>query len=268
LHIRVDNFQTDPDAWRMKMKSSAIVTSLVAAIVVGLTSGVVNATTFSDNFDAGANAAWGNELGNWTASGGTYSAQNPSWIPSGRSLVTGTSWSDFTLDVVVNNPTTIGDVGGIHEAGGVLLRAANNPASPLGVDGVLFVWAHAPTLEMYWHVLLPGQTCCPSLWGPAYGLVQFGPAPASFSLHIEVKGDFYSAFVNGLLITSLNNSEFSSGQVGLYSSGPQAQSFDNFSVSETPLPGALPLFATGLGALGLMIRRTKRRDAAYRVYPH
>ena len=32
--------------------------------------------------------------------------------------------------------------------------------------------------------------------------------------------------------------------------------------SETPLPAALPLFATGLGALGLLGRRRKRKTAA------
>ena len=234
----------------------------VALLLVVNSAALATPITFSDNFDTGANAAWGNELGNWAASGGVYSAQNPSWVPSGRSLVTGLSWSDFSVDVVVNNPTTIGDVGSIHEAGGVFLRAGNDPTSALGVVGVLFVWAHAPTLEMYWHVLLPGQTCCPSYWGPAFDLVQYGPAPASFSLHIEVTGDTYRAYVNGILITSLTDTNFTSGEVGLYSSGPQAQSFDNFLVRETPLPATLPLFASGLGALGLLGWRRKRKNAA------
>ena len=33
-------------------------------------------------------------------------------------------------------------------------------------------------------------------------------------------------------------------------------------LSETPLPAALPLFATGLGALGLLGWRSKRKAAA------
>ena len=36
----------------------------------------------------------------------------------------------------------------------------------------------------------------------------------------------------------------------------------NDGVGETPLPGALPLFATGLGALGLLGWRRKRKKAA------
>jgi hypothetical protein len=37
---------------------------------------------------------------------------------------------------------------------------------------------------------------------------------------------------------------------------------DNVSVSATPLPAAFPLFATGLGALGLLGWRKKRKNAA------
>jgi hypothetical protein len=37
---------------------------------------------------------------------------------------------------------------------------------------------------------------------------------------------------------------------------------DDISVSSTPLPGALPLFATGLGVVGLLGWRRKRKSAA------
>jgi len=37
---------------------------------------------------------------------------------------------------------------------------------------------------------------------------------------------------------------------------------DNFGIPETPLPATLPLFATGLGALGLLGWRRKRKQAA------
>jgi hypothetical protein len=45
---------------------------------------------------------------------------------------------------------------------------------------------------------------------------------------------------------------------------PIDNGLDNFSVvtAETPLPAALPLFATGLGALGLLGWRRKRKSAA------
>ncbi len=42
----------------------------------------------------------------------------------------------------------------------------------------------------------------------------------------------------------------------------QAWAFQIDQVAETPVPAALPLFATGLGALGLIARRRKRKQAA------
>ena len=211
-----------------------------------LSDGNAKAVTFSDDFnnEAFTNAAWGNELGSWTASGGVYAAQSPSNGPNTHSFVLGLNLSDFSVDVTVNNATV----------GGVWLRAAEDPPVPptIGVAGVLFAWAHE---DMYWHVVLPGQT----FYGGASNLVNVGPFPDSFSLHIEVKGNNYSAFVNGLLITSLYDANFTFGQVALYSGGPE--SFDDFSVSAVPLPAALPLFATGLGALGLLGWRRKRKAA-------
>jgi hypothetical protein len=59
------------------------------------------------------------------------------------------------------------------------------------------------------------------------------------------------------------------GTVAFNSPGPLGGSFDgtfdvtvNATLSNTPLPAALPLFATGLGALGLLGWRRKRKNAA------
>jgi hypothetical protein len=146
------------------------------------------------------------------------------------------------------------------------LRAANDGpvGTPgdlngnIGVSGVLFAWAHSP-LDMYWHVVLPGQTCCPTSYGFWPNLVQFGSATGPFSVHIEVKGNLYLAYVNGVLITSLVDNNFISGQVGLYDGDLAGlQRFDNFAVSAVPLPGTLPLFASGLGLLGVLGWRRMR----------
>ena len=39
------------------------------------------------------------------------------------------------------------------------------------------------------------------------------------------------------------------------------QTEDDFSATPTPLPAALPLFATGIGAMGLLGWRRKRKNA-------
>jgi hypothetical protein len=43
---------------------------------------------------------------------------------------------------------------------------------------------------------------------------------------------------------------------------PSYVGLDDVSVTATPLPAALPLFATGLGALGLLGWRKKRKSLA------
>jgi hypothetical protein len=52
------------------------------------------------------------------------------------------------------------------------------------------------------------------------------------------------------------------GGDGIYELNQSIFIFGNFTVTETPLPAALPLFAGGLGVLGLLGWRRKRKAAA------
>jgi hypothetical protein len=90
----------------------------------------------------------------------------------------------------------------------------------------------------------------------------------NFSLHIDVQGDLYSAYLNGSTTpaTTFVSSLFASGYTGVYDHdvfNNGAQSFDNFLViAETPLPAALPLFASGSALLGFLGWRRKRKANA------
>jgi hypothetical protein len=71
------------------------------AVLIGLGSITVPACAdtvlFSDDFNSGASPAWSNTLGNWTASGGAYRAQNPNNFPNTYSFVnTLPSLTDFS----------------------------------------------------------------------------------------------------------------------------------------------------------------------------
>ena len=61
------------------------------------------------------------------------------------------------------------------------------------------------------------------------------------------------------LITFTTDFTFSSIE---FASGQNALEFADVSVSNTPLPAALPLFAGGLGVMGLLARRKKRKFTA------
>jgi len=213
-------------------------------------------TLFFDDFNSGASPAWSNSVGNWVASGGVYRAQNPSNDPNSYSFVsTLPSLTDFTVTVDINSARD----------GGIWLRARSDTGT-VGVTGVLLIFlndALHPNV-LFWHEV--GQFNAGSnAYGPELNTAANLPL-GNFSLRIVVEGDMYSAFVNGSTTpaTTLITDRFTSGFTGVYDHDVfnGAQSFDNFRVFETPLPATLPLFATGLGALGLLGWYRKRKAAA------
>jgi hypothetical protein len=230
----------------------------VAATTVALTFGAAQATVvFSDNFDGGASAAWGNESGSWRDTNGVYDASLPDNNPITYSSVTSqTSLVDFRLQVDVNSV----------DDGGVWLRSAYNGGN---ISGVLLVTGGATgsANTLYWHTVVNGVFS---------GVQQIAFLPglqdSDIQLTIDVIGDVYTAFVDGSAIpaTSLTTALFASGSAGLYdyspTSGattPRGQTFDNFSIEtlQVPEPTVLGLFAFGLAGLGLSrrYRATARR---------
>lgn len=78
---------------------------------------------FSDNFNSGPSPSWGNERGNWAASGGVYGAQSPTNNPPDFTSLP-FNLTNFTLDVDINQ---ISD-------GGIWLRT-----DAAGLNGILLV---------------------------------------------------------------------------------------------------------------------------------
>lgn len=198
------------------------------------------ATIFTDDFNAGASVQWGNDSGAWTDAGGAYRAQSPDNFPNARSLLP-FSLTDFSIDVDINQARD----------GGVWLRSANTAVGSVGATGILFVLAGGAA---YWHeVTTSGYG---AILGSAGGAFTAGD---DVSVHIEVSGNNYAAFLNGNAapITTLTNATFASGLVGLYDFD-SSQTFDNVSIDSLapiPVPAALPLFLSGLVGLGLIARR-------------
>jgi len=110
---------------------------------------------------------------------------------------------------------------------------------------------------------IPGGTYQVSFW-----LLFDGLMPSEFS-----------ASFGGVSLTSLTNPPFSDGFNAFFSfsviatganttlafnfrDDPGFLGLDDVDVSPTPLPAGLPLFATGVGALGLLGWRRKRKTAA------
>jgi len=135
--------------------------------------------------------------------------------------------------------TAISGSGTSTEAGALTLLAAgsytNNlaPTVVLTSDNLLFPSA-TPTLD-------------------SDGLVFQGSSPplASNSVYINIFG-------NGAGYAYFNNYDAFPNSNDYYAAG--TNDFQ-LAVSETPLPATLPLFASGLGVIGLLARRRKRKAA-------
>jgi hypothetical protein len=86
---------------------------------------------------------------------------------------------------------------------------------------------------------------------------QWLPGPGDYTYHISL--NLFLKGKDGLLIQGKDTLVFSF--IGNSGQGWPDEGFgiDNVRVTATPLPGALPLFATGLGVLGLLGWRRKRK---------
>jgi hypothetical protein len=183
---------------------------------------------FSDNFTGGANAAWGNQSGQWRAVKGTYDATVP-----GNGQAHPVTYTDVTTETALTNFTVSVTVKDLND-GGVWLRSGYNGGQ---INGVLLVTGgNLGTYNgFYWHIVQNGVFSA-----------QMNPAPlpgaqgSTQHLKIVVKGSTYSLYVGGAKtpLTTITTTAFTSGSAGLYdfspNSGapsPRGEVFDNFSIN-------------------------------------
>jgi hypothetical protein len=208
--------------------------------VLGLATGLPAQTIFSDSFTGGASAAWGNEVGGWTATSGVYFPTAPNNSPATYTSLPYTL-TDFSVTV------TIGQL----SDGGIWLRSANNQNGILLVTG-----GNGRTgTGLYWHEIQNGVVS-PAL-NAVTGLFVNGVSNAT--IRVEVVGTTFSAFVNDATTaaTVLTSTLFPSGKVGLY--GFSAQTFDNFSLVAVPEPTVTGLMLAGLAAVVVVAWLQRRR---------
>ena len=132
-------------------------------------------------------------------------------------------------------------------------------ALPAG-DGSINVTNNPVTNGFTWHTV-PGST------GPDFqvdNVVNTSPSP----LYFDTYGILFSISSGGSIVGGLNifdGSPTFTGYSDNFSGGGKNVGYlgvGTLTSVETPLPAALPLFATGLGALGLLGWRRKRKSAA------
>jgi hypothetical protein len=191
---------------------------LCAVVALGLgTLAHAGAPLFSDDFTNGPSSLWGNEIGNWTVTNGAYSATAPGNFPNAHSSLP-YIFGSCLVDVDIND---VAD-------GGIWVRSAPAPGTPVGVKGVLLVTGGGVNgaSGIYWHIVSDGQGYGPAI-AAASGL--WTPGVSDVHVRVTVVGDTYTAFVNGRFASSVTTNLFPAGCIALYDRS--LQTFDNVSVS-------------------------------------
>lgn len=222
--------------------------SMGLVLLLGTLADVHGDTLFTDDFDAGASALWGNENGSWSASAGVYDAAVPDNFPNAHSSLP-FDLQDFEISLDINS----------QEDGGIWLRSSEAPGTSVGRKGVLLVTGGFWSAErgLYWHIVETGQgygtylNLTPNLFAPGDDI----------HLRVTVIGDTYSAFLNGETIpaTMLTTNAFSAGEVALYDYSQQT--FDNVVLRGVPEPSTFFLLSLGAAGLFACARRRRRRAA-------
>jgi hypothetical protein len=177
-------------------------------------------TLFYDDFEDGADPAWGNEFGDWVAIDGVYTATIQTNDPPTYSSVTSLpELTDFVVEV---------DIIGVRD-GGIFLRS-HRCENGL-VDGVILVvggWLGGYN-GCYWHI-----SDCNGYSAPLNQVDITGLQGSDVHIRIEVVGDIYRAYLDEETepITTLETDACPSGRVALYEFFDQ--SFDNVAISTFP----------------------------------
>jgi hypothetical protein len=213
-----------------------ILVALALALSISAREAAAEGTlSFTDNFDPSASPLWNDYAGNWTAPDNCeYYASVPNNSPP---TFTGLPFklTDYTISVTVNS---LGDGGiwvrsdGTNQDGLILVTGGHGYGQ--GVRG-----GDAGN-SLYWQSYQNGT------YGPEMNVVNFLFTPGkTYVIKVVVKGDTYSAFVNGssTATTTLVDDTFPSGEVGLYDDQPNTttgsgfgppQSFSHFALTGTP----------------------------------
>lgn len=213
--------------------------ALALHLSLALACSSAQAQDFSDAFDGAASGLWGNELGHWSAAGGSYGAQSPQALPDTYSSLP-FLLKAYTVDV---------DVTDVRD-GGLWLRSIDNQ------NGVLLVTGGASTSGrgLSFDTLVGGVL--------SQGIVRTGPlfeVGATLHLRAVVTEDSFVVYLNGATEPTLSfqSTLFLPGRFALYSNS--SQRFDNVSLSAVPEPAAAQMLALGLIVLGAC-RRARGRS--------
>ena len=210
----------------MRVRTTRALAAGLAVGLLGAAAPAMAARTFCDSFHP-ASTTWGDQRGGWRSGARQYDAASPNNNPP--------TYTDLTPYSALTNFTVWVTVNDLND-GGIWLRSNYNGGN---VNGVLLVTGGdiGTNNGFYWHVVTNG------VYSPPMQLVSVpGIQGTTVALKIVVKGSTYKLYMAGSTtpLTTLSDSTFASGSVGLYdfsptsgASSPRGETFSKFCFSET-----------------------------------
>ena len=184
------------------------------------------------DFDDGNATEFGNEVGDWEVRFLDLDDQNDGKYTATTgdkrvSMAGNLTWQDYVIEANFSNA----------QYGGLLVRAQDKD------NGIILV-VRPEHNETYWHVITNGS------WGTALAKVTLGHEVGE-ELHVKVAvaGSEFEGYIDGELKTTLNNSEFTTGKIGLYLFNQSDQYWDDVVVYRG---GATPTTAQPTAEAGLV----------------
>lgn len=170
------------------------------------------ATLFFDDFEDGADPAWRFVSGNWEVVDGALRQTEFHFAPVFGYIAGGEAWTDYKVDVDVHSEWG----GGGWKKQGLVVRSTDD------LNKVI-LWGE--TTKIRFSVIKDGQEI-------ASGGTVEPEWPTDCHLTLEVQGNSYKLYVNGILRSEFIDSTHPSGTVGVAMEEAQPNlTFDNFRVT-------------------------------------
>ncbi|MFC2100085.1 hypothetical protein ACFLSF_04570 [Candidatus Bipolaricaulota bacterium] len=168
------------------------------------------ATLFFDDFDGGTDSAWQFASGSWESLGGWLHLSNTHWGDDVFAYIEGgAGWDDYRIEADVEFGTWEGS-----KYQGFVLRAQDDLNKVVG-------WASAD--RFLFAVFADGEIVRTG------GEVEPGwPSEGVVSAAIEVQGETYSFYVNGILRSTFTDNTYSQGKPGLAYRSARGGNYEGF----------------------------------------
>ncbi|WP_143520854.1 VPLPA-CTERM sorting domain-containing protein [Puniceibacterium antarcticum] len=220
----------------------------IAALVSGLASGTVSASTIVDDFNDTNKSNWTDVLGSTTHNGTSVSGTN-----FALSTLNGATGNSYSVDVSTSASGTafIGIALGVTSADDTLMVKIQNNNGSSGFDSIFFYRAVVGSL--------------PAVSGEYLKLLSNPATSGTFFVTQNGDGTVTAGF-NGESFTETLSTMFAGTGVGLaFYGSATADNFTNLApVSAVPLPAGAVVLLTGLAGLGAVGSRRGRRLATAR----